>query len=135
MPSNYSVYLNATVYYATIDVDHPLNTTVFRVRAIINSITDFVQMYLSIEQVDQLFEIEGNNYGIILLKDDLEEDGDVHVFDASVNLTVEPDSQFQDSIYPVSLDININLVATYHPANPIKKISKGLGCIQNSSGE
>ena len=88
-------------------------------------------------ETDQLLEINGGSNNSISLKGgNLVEDGGVHVFDTSVNLVQDPASVFVESDYPIILDITINLVAVYLPGTIIlMKHAKGLGCIQNATGE
>ena len=140
MPLNYTVALNATVYYATIDIDHPLNTPVFRVRVITSNISNIGTTFISMVEDNQLFEFEGgSNDGRSAQMNDYETDGHMHVFDAFINLVAEPSSRFEGSIYPVSLDIDIELVVIYNPPNDqhstIEIMVKGLGCFLNTSGE
>ena len=136
---DYTIALNATVYYVEIRSDHPLNTPVFRIRAFFRSTAGFQAASLGLSQTGQinnLFEFEGGSNDTISISiGDFVSVGGQNVFDTTINLIREPDSEFTKMNYPVDLDMDINLVALFSPNIAPQVISKGAGSIHLAPGE
>ena len=131
------IALNATVYYADIFSDYPLNTPVFRIRAIVSS-NDHFNLFISLSQtaqINDIFEFDDSTPDddrIDIAVDDLIPLGDVYVFDATINLVQDPSTTFEESDYPVNLDIDISLVGLYPPSTALQRVSRATGVIRNS---
>ena len=129
MPSDV-IALNATIYYANVHVDQPLNTPVFKIRAFFGSTTNFINAHMRLSQtgqINKLFEFEGvaNDNNSI----DITNLGGASVFDTSINLVQHPDTEFSDSEYPVTLSMDITFEVFYvNTADHVT--SKGMGSIQ-----
>ena len=139
MPSGYTVAMNATVYFAEIYSDFPLNTPVFSIRVIVSSIDDLLDLFISLSQtghINNLFEFEGgSNNRIGITTADLVSNGDHYVFDVSINLVEDPATEFEESDYPVELDIDLSLVGLYFPDMAIQELSVAVGSIMNTPSE
>ena len=134
-----NIALNATVYYADIHIDHPLNTPVFRIRAFFRSTANIHVARMSLSQtgqINKLFEFEGvtnnsNTIGIPVTGNNLDTVGDYRVFDTSINLVQHPNTEFAETGYPVPLMIDITFDVFYIDNNIIDRvISRGRGSIQ-----
>lgn len=138
VPSSYTVALNATIYYAEIHSDYPVNTPVFNIRAFIHSINGLLDLLISLSQTGQInniFEFEGSaNDMISITTEDLVQEGDHFVFDTSINLVQDPATEFDESDYPVTLNIDVSLVGLYLPNNAVQVISRAMGFILNAPG-
>ena len=130
MAPGFQIALNATIYYANISSDTPLNTPVYRIRAIINSTLYFLDMSISLSQTQQinaLLEFEGGvNDRITVTESDLATIDEVKVFDTSINLVAEPGTDFE---YPVELGIDIQLVVLTGVEVTEQVVSSGIGYI------
>ena len=139
VPSGYTVAMNATVYFAEIYSDFPLNTPVFSIRVIVSSIDDLLDLFISLSQtghINNLFEFEGgSNNRIGITTADLVSNGDHYVFDVSINLVEDPATEFEESDYPVELDIDLSLVGLYFPDMAIQELSVAVGSIMNTPSE
>ena len=133
------IALNATVYYADIHIGHPLNTPVFKIRAFFRSIENIDVARISLSQtgqINKLFEFEGvtnnsNTIGVPVTGNNLDTVGDYRVFDTSINLVQDPDTEFAETGYPVPLMIDITFDVFYIDNNNIDRvISRGRGSIQ-----
>ena len=137
-----NIALNATVYYADIHIGHPLNTPVFRIRAFFRSIENIDVATISLSQtgqINKLFEFEGvtnnsNTIGIPVMGNNLDTLDDYRVFDTSINLVQDPDTEFAETGYPVPLMIDITFEVFYFGSNfddnVDQVISRGRGSIQ-----
>ena len=138
--SGYVLALNATIYYAEIHTDHPLNTPVFRIRAIIESDVVPVDLSLSLSQTGQinsLFEFEGgtSNDRLSIPSEDFVDNGNERVYDTAINLVADPGTEFDNEDYPLSLDLDITFVGLFTtPNNALNVISHGTGQILQASG-
>ena len=139
--ANYRVALNASIYYADISSDTPLNTPVFRIRLIINANEnplDITMRFFQTAQIQNLFEFEGSsNNTIDISSGDLQTVGNNRIFDTSINLVAHPATEFPDAEdYPVELDLTISLVVLFSSDISTAEInSKGLGYIQGENDE
>ena len=119
MASDFVIALNATIYHAVIHSDYPLNTPVFRIRAIVSSIEALLDLTITLLQssvINLIFEFENKTRDdTITITDKLVDIGDVYVFDATINLVLDPSTVFTESDYPVNLNMLISLVALYSP--------------------
>ena len=139
MPADYRIALNATIYYAEISTDTPLNTPVYRIRISINvneEPIDISVRFFQTGQINSLFEFEGNtadNRRDISTKE-LQTIGNDRVLDTSINLVADPASQFGEDDYPVDLDLTIQFVVITQDFLSIEDTSRGLGSIQPLPG-
>ena len=138
MSSRYTVALNATVYYAEIHSDYPLNTPVFSIRVYVSSTVGLLDLLISLSQtgeINNLFEFEGGDNDRITINIDnlVPVGGDHYVFDTSINLVQEP--EFEEDEYPVNLDIDVGLVGLYSPDVAVQELSIAMGQILNTPGE
>ena len=139
--TDFRATLNATVYYAQIDENDQLNASVFKIRAIFSTTNNLEFIYMSITQAnetDGLLEFDGGSENRIALKEEnlvLGAGNGSHLFDTSINLVKDPATVLAERGYPINIDININLLVVYYPANTVSAMAKGLGCIQNSTGK
>ena len=136
MPADYRAALNASIYYANISSDTPLNTPVFRIRLSINTnenpLDIFIRFFQTV-QILNLFEFEsgigGSNY-IDISFGDLQTDGSEWVFDTSINLVADPATEFPDEDdYPVELDLTIIVALLFDDFSTTEDSSDGLGYI------
>ena len=136
MTPGFQIALNATIYYANIYSDTPLNTPVYRIRAIINSTLDLLDISISLSQTQQinaLLEFEGGmNNRITIPESDLADIDEVRVFDTSINLVAEPNTEFD---YPVELDIDIQLVVLHVTGVTDRVVSSGIGYLLEAPGQ
>ena len=140
VPSDYTLALNATVYYADIFSDYPLNTPVFRIRAIVRS-NDHFNLFISLSQtaqINDIFEFDDSTPDDdridIAIDDLIQLEEDVFVFDATINLVQDPATTFEESDYPVNLDVDISLVGLYPPSTALQRVSRATGVIRNAPG-
>ena len=135
---NNDIALNATVYYADIHIGHPLNTPVFKIRAFFRSTANIDVARISLSQtgqINKLFEFEGvtnnsNTIGVPVTGNNLDTVGDYKVFDTSINLVQDPDTEFAETGYPVPLMIDITFDVFYFIGSFDQVISRGRGSIQ-----
>ena len=141
VPADYRAALNASIYYANISSDTPLNTPVFRIRLSINTNENPIDIsirFIQTVQVQNLFEFEGSsNNTIDVLSGDLQTVGNDRIFDTSINLVAHPATEFPEAEdYPVELDLTIALVVLFIPDfNPVEINSHGLGYILQARGK
>ena len=139
VPADYRIALNATIYYAEISTDTPLNTPVYRIRISINENEEPIDIsvrFFQTGQINSLFEFESNtadNRRDISL-DEFQTIGNERVFDTSINLVADPTLQFEEDDYPVELDLTIQFVVFTQDFTSIQDISSGLGSIQQAPG-
>ena len=136
--ANYRAALNASIYYANISSDTPLNTPVFSIRLSIDANENPIDISIRFFQTDQiksLFEFEGSsNNTIDISSGDLQTVGSDKIFDTSINLVVHPATEFPDAEdYPVELDLTIVLVVVFDVMTIVQETSFGLGHIILSS--
>ena len=136
--ANYRAALNASIYYANISSDTPLNTPVFRIRLSINANenpADISIRFFQTAQIKSLFEFEGSsNNTIDISSGDLQTVGNERIFDTSINLVADPATEFPDAeAYPVELDLTIVLVVLFDVMTIVPETSFGLGHIIWSS--
>ena len=141
VPADYRAVLNASIYYANISIDTPLNTPVFRIRLSINANenpADISIRFFQIAQIQNLFEFEGSsNNRIDISPGDLQTVGNGRIFDTSINLVAHPATQFPDAEdYPVELDLTVSLLVLFSPDfSVIEFNSHGLGYILQATGK
>ena len=129
----FQIALNATIYYANISSDTPLNTPVYRIRAIINSTLYFLDSLSQTQQINILLEFEGGvNDRITVTESDLATIDEVKVFDTSITLVAEPGTDFE---YPVELGIDIQLVVLTGVGVIEQVVSSGIGYILEAPGQ
>ena len=140
VPADYRIALNATIYYAEISTDTPLNTPVYRIRISINENEEPIDIsvrFFQTGQINSLFEFEGNttdNRRDISL-DEFQTIGNERVFDTSINLVADPASQFGEDDYPVELNLTIQYIVLNQDLKTVLEGgSQGLGSIQQSPG-
>ena len=138
VPSDYRLALNATHYYANILSNTPLNTPVYRIRAIISTNTDPTDISITLSQTGQINEIlefeGGDNNRVSILESALESNGNESVFDTSINLVRDPNNV--DFIqYPVKLNVDIQLVILFQSGAATQTTSKGIGSIEEAPGK
>ena len=139
VPANYRIALNATIYYAEISTDTPLNTPVYSIRISINvneEPIDISVRFFQTGQINSLFEFEGNTADNRrdISTEELQTIGNERVFDTSINLVAHPGSQFGEDDYPVDLDLTIQFVVFTQDFVSIQDTSEGLGSIQQAPG-
>ena len=120
MPLDYTIALNATVYYAEIYIDHPLSTPVFRFRAIINALSEVsdVSVTLQGDEHNNLFVLEGGGIQATVQQSEQVTTGDnMRAADISLSLAGDLETQFEQDRYPVELQFEISLIA--FPTNQI----------------
>ena len=135
---DYKAALNASIYYANISSDTPLNTPVFRIRLSINANENPIDIsirFFQTAQIKSLFEFEGSsNNTIDISSGDLQTVGNERIFDTSINLVADPATEFPDAeAYPVELDLTIALVVVFDVMTIVPETSFGLGHIILSS--
>ena len=142
MSANYRAALNASIYYANISSDTPLNTPVFRIRLSINANENPIDIsirFFQTVQIENLFEFEGssNNRIDVSPGDHLQTVGNDRIFDTSINLIADPATEFPDEDdYPVELDLTISLVVLFSSdISTAEANSEGLGYILQPPGE
>ena len=139
MPTSYDIALNATVYYAEILSDYPLNSSVFKIRVYFSSTVGLLDAHISLSQTGQinnLFEFEGGRYDTISVSTgDFISIGDHSVFDTAINLVRRPGAVFAESDYPVDLHISITLNTLFSPDVSPHRQSIGSGTIYLAPGE
>ena len=142
VPADYRAALNASIYYADISSDTPLNTPVFRIRLSINTDEedplDISIRFTQTGQIQNLLDFEGSsNNTIDISSGDLQTVGNNRIFDTSINLVAHPATEFPDAEdYPVELDLTISLVVLFSSDISTAEInSKGLGYIQGENDE
>ena len=140
VPADYRAALNASIYYADISSDTPLNTPVFRIRLSINANENPIDIpirFIQTAQIQSLFEFEGSsNNPITISPGDLQTVGSDRIFDTSINLVADPDTEFPDAVdYPVQLDLTIILVVLFDDFSTVEVISHGLGYILQATGK
>ena len=119
--------------HAVIHSDYPLNTPVFRIRAIVSSIDDLLDLSMQFSQtlqINNIFDFEGSDSDTItILPDDMVPLGDVYVFDTAINLVQNVSTEFTESDeYPVILNIDVFLIALISPSFDVfSSLSKGTG--------
>ena len=138
MQSDYQLALNTTVYYANILSNTPLNTPVYRIRAIINApLIEILVLQLRTGQNNEsdLFEFEGGiNERITKSDSELVYIGSKRVVDAVINLVADPSMLFETENYPIQLGFDILLIV-FLPGEAIQAISRGLGTIKLPLGK
>ena len=140
VPADYSIAMNATIYYAEISTDTPLNTPVYRIRISINvnlEPIDISVRFFQTEQINSLFKFEGNttaNDSRDISMNELLTIGNERVFDTSINLVADPASQFEEDDYPVELGLTIQFLVFTQEFMDIQDISEGLGSIKPYPG-
>ena len=112
--TDYIAILNATVYYAEISTETPMNTPVFRIRLSINEDRNPVDVLLRFNQnqrIQDLFEFEnGENNGIeASFPSDFQLIGNEYIFDTSINFVADQTALDRIDSYPLELDISITL--------------------------
>ena len=132
--------LNATVYHANIHTDYPLNTPVFRIRAIIRSIDDLLDLSISLSQtgeINDIFEFAGGSVDdrIGITQADLVQEGDQYVFDTVIVMVEDPVDVLGEITEPEELDIDVSLVGLFLPDQAVQEISQATGQIINAPGE
>ena len=141
MSANYRAALNASIFYANISSDTPLNTPVFRIRLSIDANEnplDISIRFFQTVQIENLFELEGSsNNRIVISSGDLQTVGNDRIFDTSINLVADPATEFPDAEdYPVELDLTISLVVFFSSdISTAEANSEGLGYILQPPGE
>ena len=141
VPADYRAALNASIYYANISSDTPLNTPVFRIRLSIDASENPVDIsirFFQTAQIQSLFEFEGSsNNPITILLEDLQTVGNDSIFDTSINLIAHPATEFPDAEdYPVELDLTVSLFVLFLPDfNTVGFNSHGLGYILQATGK
>ena len=134
--------LNATIYHAVIHNDHPLNTPVFRIRAIIENSDNVVPADLSLSlsqtgQINNLFEFEDgtSNDRLSIPFEDFVDNGNERVYDTAIILVADPGTEFENEDYPVPLDITIRFVGLFIVPNAALNFnSRGTGNILQAPG-
>ena len=134
VPADYRAALNASIYYANISIDTPLNTPAFRIRLSINANENPLDISIRFSQtvqIQRLFEFEGsNNDRIDISSGDLQTVGNDRIFDISIILVADPISEFPDAVdYPVELDLTILLAVLFDDFSTTEDSSDGLGYI------
>ena len=140
MPANYTAALNASIYYANISSDTPLNTPVFRIRLSINANENPLDISIRFFQtaiIQSLFEFEGSSDNPITISSgDLQTVGNDRIFDTSINLAADPATEFPDEDdYPVELDLAIVLAVLFDDFSIVADFSEGLGYILRTPGK
>ena len=140
MPADYRAALNASIYYANISSDTPLNTPVFRIRLSINANEnplDISIRFFQIAQIQSLFEFEGSsNNPNTISPGDLQTVGNDRIFDTSINLVAHPATEFPDAEdYPIELDLTIALVVLFSDFHAVEVNSHGRGYILQATGK
>ena len=140
MPANYTAALNASIYYANISSDTPLNTPVFRIRLSIDANENPIDISIRFFQtaiIQSLFEFEGSSDNPITISSgDLQTVGNDRIFDTSINLAADPATEFPDEDdYPVELDLTIILVVLFDDFSTVADFSEGLGYILRTPGK
>ena len=135
VPANYRTALNASIYYANISSDTPLNTPVFRIRISINvnedNPLDISIRFSQTVQIQNLLEFEGGSDNRIdIPSGDLQTVGNDRIFDTTINLVAHPDTVIPDADdYPVDLDLTILFVVFFPDFIPVEITSTGLGYV------
>ena len=116
VPTDYIALLNATVYYADISTETPMNTPVFRIQLSISATETILDVSLTFNQnqrIRDLFEFEnGENNGIEpVFPNDFMELENEYIFDTSINFLANQRvlDRFSIDSYPLELDIRITL--------------------------
>ena len=141
MPADYRAALNASIYYANISSDTTLNTPVFRIRLSINANENPLDISIRFSQtvqVQNLLDFEGSSDNRIdISSEDLQTVGNDRIFDTSINLVVDPATEFPDAEdYPVELDLTIALAVLFSSdISTAEANSEGLGYILQPPGE
>ena len=140
VPADYRAVLNASIYYANISSDTPLNTPVFSIRLSINANenpVDITIRFSQTAQIQSLFEFEGSSDNRIEVSSgDLQTVGNDRIFDTSINLVADPATVFPDEDdYPVELDLSIILVVLFDDFSTVADFSDGLGYILRAPGK
>ena len=140
VPADYRAVLNASIYYANISSDTPLNTPVFRIRLSINTNENPIDIsirYFQTAQIQSLFEFEGSsNNPITISPGDFQTVGNERIFDTSINLVADPATQFPDAEdYPVELDLTITFAVLFGDFSNAADSSDGLGYILRAPGK
>ena len=130
--ADYRAALNASIYYANISSDTPLNTPVFRIRLIINNneepANDIVIRFFQTNQIQNLFEFEGSSDNKIEISSgDLQTVGNHRIFNTSINLVADPEIEFDN--FPIELDLTISMVVLFSDFIPVEFNSDGFGYI------
>ena len=138
--ANYRAVLNASIYYANISSDTPLNTPVFRIRLSINTNENPIDIsirFIQTVQIQNLFVFEGSsNNRIDITSGELQTVGNDRIFDTSINLVADPDTEFPDEDdYPVELDLTILLAVLFSDFNTTEDYSDGIGYILRAPGK
>ena len=139
--ANYRTALNASIYYANISSDTPLNTPVFRIRLSINANEedplDISIRFTQTGQIQNLLDFEGSsNNRIDISSGDLQTVGNDRIFDTSINLVADPATEFSDdNDYPVELDLSIVFVVLFDDLIPVQVTADGLGYILKAPGK
>ena len=137
MSDDFRLALNATVYYADIDSDTEVNTSVYRLRVSINVNENPIDVSFTLAQtgqIDNLFDVEGSSGGTISLNHFDTIIGNEKVFDTTINLVNDPASVFDEDDYPVELDIDIQFIVLFASNVPLSRSSRGRGSIQRALG-
>ena len=142
VPADYRAVLNASIYYANISSDTPLNTPVFSIRLSINANENPLDISIRFFQtvpIQNLFEFEGSSNNRIILdisSGDLQTVGNERIFDTSINLIAHPATEFPDAEdYPVELNLTISFVVFFSDFHAVEVNSHGRGYILQTTGE
>ena len=113
VPVEYTLALNATVYYAAVRSNHSLNVPVFRIRAIVNAnMPNVGNLSITVRREENFVQFEGGVRQITVPEDELVTNGDERVVDFSLKLIDDPSVYFEDSNRTqIELDSEINLIA------------------------
>ena len=140
VPADYRAALNASIYYANISSDTPLNTPVFSIRLSFNANENPIDIsirFIQTVQIQNLFVFEGSsNNRIEITSGDFQTIGNDRIFDTSINLVADPDTEFPDEDdYPVELDLTILLAVLFSDFNATEDSSGGIGYILRAPGK
>ena len=137
MPTNYVAALNATQYFAQIDIYYPLNTPVFNIRVILST-TSYLDLSMTLSQtgiISDLFEYDGGSDDRIGIEpSDLVPVDDYYVFDTSIVLVSDPTVVFTEDEYPIELDIEVSVVGLLTLTQAIQVTSQATGYIVYAPG-
>ena len=137
MPLDYTIALNATVYYAEIYSNHPLSTPVFTIRAIINALSEVsnVSVALQGDEHNNLFALEGGGIQVTVGQNEQVTTGDnMRAADISLSLAGDLETHFEQDHYPVELQFEISLIA-FPPNQILTKTSTAIVKICLSPGK
>ena len=139
--TDYVALLNATIYYAEISTETPMNTPVFRIRLSINADRNPLDVVLRFYQprIQDLFEFEnGENNGIeISFPSGFTLIGNEYIFDTSINFLADEAAldRFSIDSYPLELDITITLSLLLGDLTPYGDSAQAIGSIFLAPGK